>query len=108
MSPQVMRRRRLDRDYTRAYWPKRKASPDYAARNYAATKSWRQRNPGKAAAHAAVHRAIKSGRLVRPNRCELCNTPGPVIAHHWSYAPEHRLDVDFICRRCHGIEGRKA
>jgi hypothetical protein len=56
-------------------------------------------NPQRAA-HAAVSRAVAAGRLVRRNACLVC-LRGPTQFHHWSYLPEHRLDVVELCRSCH-------
>lgn len=50
-------------------------------------------------AHAAVARALKSGVLVRPDRCEDCETPCKPDAHHDDY--DRPLEVRWLCRRCH-------
>lgn len=53
------------------------------------------------AAHSAVAAAIASGALVRPEKCNRCpSTPKDIVAHHHDYdAP---LDVEWLCRPCHG------
>lgn len=61
----------------------------------------------------AVHRAIKAGRLVRPDRCERCGEdPGkakdgrPLVqAHHEDYS--RPLEVRWLCTLCHALEHRK-
>lgn len=64
---------------------------------------WRARNPERARllrnAHHAVLRAVRSGRIERPNCCESCGTAGVVEGHH----PDHRnrLEVEWLCRLCH-------
>lgn len=58
------------------------------------------RRPGKLnAAHAAVKRAVDSGRLIRPNVCFQCNKETFVEAHHDDYS--RPLDVRWLCRSCH-------
>lgn len=65
----------------------------------------REKNRHKHAANRAVHQAIKSGRLVRPDTCSRCKRAAyvgdKIHAHHWSYAPEHWLDVVWLCLNCH-------
>jgi len=69
-----------------------------------------------------VHTAISSGKLTRPEKCEICGSKGkppitnchnpwtgepmediqpkqPIVAHHEDY--EKPLDVIFVCRSCH-------
>ena len=55
-------------------------------------------------AKAAVGYAIKTGKLIR-QPCEICGEKAE--AHHWSYLPEHRLDVKWLCRFHHNEEHRK-
>jgi hypothetical protein len=46
--------------------------------------------------------AIRTGRLVKPTACQSCERAVWLDAHHHlGYAEEHRLDVVFLCRRCH-------
>lgn len=47
----------------------------------------------------AVRRAIKTGRLVRPDHCEQCAGPGPIEAAHADYS--RPLHVRWLCRSCH-------
>ena len=72
----------------------------------------------QAAAQAAVSSAIREGRLQRASQCSICGVGGRWITvqyrsgrapgarwsiqmHHWSYLPEHRLDVVGLCVSCH-------
>lgn len=75
------------------------------------------RNQAQKLARRAVHFAIKSGRLVRPDCCELCGVdPGrdPLgrsllrADHHAGYSREHRLTVRFVCPACDGAQIRQA
>jgi len=63
--------------------------------------------PSRNAARLAFRRAIESGALVRPDKCESCGAqPGAIrggnpgiVGHHADYnAP---LDVDWLCFACH-------
>lgn len=50
-------------------------------------------------AHALVTRAIKEGRLVRPQRCEKCGKRRKTVAHHEDYSKP--LEVKWLCYSCH-------
>jgi hypothetical protein len=64
-------------------------------------------------AHGLVLQAVRSGGLVRPDKCELCganethhNGRPSIVAHHWR-GHEYPLDVWWVCTRCnrklHGV-----
>ena len=56
----------------------------------------------RAAAVAAVHRAVVGGRLGRPDRCESCGTKARVQGHHHlGYHAAVRLCVLWYCSSCH-------
>jgi ribosomal protein S27AE len=63
--------------------------------------------PEKIAARKAVFKAINSGVLVRPDVCSECGKMDEIQAHHDSYAPEHRLNVRWLCKKCHSTYHRK-
>ncbi len=53
-------------------------------------------------AYAAVARAIKSGKLIKPEKCELCGEVKPLEGHHYKgYSKEFRLVVQWLCSLCH-------
>ncbi len=53
-------------------------------------------------AHAAVQKALKSGKLIKPEKCELCGVVAPLEGHHYKgYAKEFRLVVQWLCCPCH-------
>lgn len=65
-------------------------------------------NDAKHKAHLAVTLERARGRFPRPQWCEFCGEAGrqlghvwSLVLHHWSYAPEHWLDVTALCRACH-------
>jgi len=70
-------------------------------------KAKRERYPQKEQARAEVRRALRQGRLVRPEYCEECGGEGrpykdgrsPIQAHHDDYS--RPLDVRWLCRDCH-------
>lgn len=64
-------------------------------------------------AHSRVQRALKSGKLVRPDRCERCGAADVRLrdgrsglhAHHADYS--RPLDVEWLCVTCHlGVRGK--
>lgn len=56
----------------------------------------------KSEAQAAVARAVREGRLApaASQSCRCCGEPA-AKHHHWSYLPEHQLDVAPVCNGCH-------
>jgi hypothetical protein len=67
-----------------------------------AGEKWMRDNPNGKRAHGIVKRAIASGRLTRPNRCQRCGNKHPIIeAHHDDYSKP--LDVEWLCKRCHTV-----
>jgi hypothetical protein len=83
------------REYARAYVKRRKC-----------TKSWG--TDAHALARDAVNKALKSGKLTKPEKCTACGSSGLIHGHHRSYAPEDWLDVVWLCTRCHGRAHRMA
>jgi len=70
-------------------------------------RAWNERNPEKVRAYAIMRNAIRTGKLVRPEKCEDCNTdPGKnrrghmlIQAHHEDYGSP--LIVRWLCVDCH-------
>jgi len=54
----------------------------------------------KDGAHTAVSLAVREGRLPPLGTCLLCDQPA-AARHHWSYLPEHWLDVVQLCHKHH-------
>lgn len=62
----------------------------------------RRKHPERHRARESVRKAVKSGRLKRPDRCEVIRCKRPVNhAHHPDYGRENRLAVAFLCTRHH-------
>lgn len=83
----------------------------YRAENYESwletVRAYDSRNEMKRRAHRAVKHAIRSGRMlpVKSSSCARCGGQAEIYHHH-SYAPECWLDVEPVCRECHGKEHR--
>ena len=66
----------------------------------------------KAKAGTTFRTAVREGLADAPTVCESCGKKETrskrrtILAHHWSYAAEHRLDVIGLCRRCHSLVHR--
>lgn len=50
-------------------------------------------------ARHALHRAVRDGLVVVPDRCAHCAKVGPVEGHHNDYS--RPLEVSWLCRGCH-------
>lgn len=71
-------------------------------------RAWRAKNPEAKErirrANHAVEYALKSGKLVKPKRCEKCGKERPLQGHHPSYAETQWLVVQWLCQACHSAE----
>lgn len=54
-------------------------------------------------AGADLNTAVKSGRVIKPKCCSVdwCDETKIEAHHHKGYAPEHALDVRWLCKRHH-------
>jgi hypothetical protein len=92
--------REYKRNWMRAKRKKVKPTKEYLREQY-------RKNKEKFSAHAYVYRAIRSGKLKRPNRCQECLRIPPkgsdgrsgMHAHHENY--NFPLRVKFLCTTCH-------
>jgi hypothetical protein len=64
------------------------------------------RHPELAKAYGAVARALRAGRLIRPASCDYCGVACKPDAHHADH--RKRLEVTWLCKRCHGMTRRLA
>ena len=62
-------------------------------------RQYREDNPEKIKAHSILNRAVKSGKVIRPNYCEDCFGDGKIEGHHEDYSKP--LEVRWLCKRCH-------
>ena len=63
----------------------------------------RKRDPLKVKARETLRNAVRDGRIEKPSQCVMCSTVGPVEGHHTDYSKP--LDVEWLCQRCHDVEG---
>lgn len=64
-----------------------------------AARLWNLNNPEKVAAKRSVAKAIKEGRLRRPQKCSKCGVKCKPVGHHADYT--RHLDVEWVCVSCH-------
>lgn len=66
-------------------------------------KRYKIRHPERAKARIAVIKAVKTGRLPRPDslQCHYCPAQANQYHHHNGYEPIHYLDVIPVCTKCH-------
>lgn len=94
----AIRAKRSERiEHYRAYDRKRARNPERIKNSTEHTRMWRKEDKRRTAAHNAVSRALRSGRLVR-QPCERCGEEQS-YAHHESY--DRKLDVKWLCQPCH-------
>lgn len=69
---------------------------------------WLESNRHKRSAQHAANNALRDGKIERKFSCEHCGTSEKKLQkHHWSYLPEHWLDVIWLCTSCHGKEHKR-
>lgn len=56
-------------------------------------------------ARYAVHVALRSGKITKPNTCSECDSSYRLHAHHTDY--NKALDVTWLCPRCHARNHRE-
>ncbi len=69
----------------------------------AQTRRWLVTHRKQKCAHGYIERALKKGTLIKPERCENCNTKTAYLeAHHDDYSKP--LEVRWLCRKkCHQL-----
>ena len=62
----------------------------------------KEKAPEKLRARAALRYAVDTGRIKRPEICEVCGKQHVKIhGHHTSYAEKDQLNVMWLCATCH-------
>lgn len=64
-----------------------------------AIKKSTEKHQFKQDARLKVQRAIKSKRLIKPNKCEICKEIKILEGHHMNYSKP--LKVTWLCKQCH-------
>ncbi len=60
------------------------------------------RYPLKNAAETTINNAVKYGKIAKPLFCVRCWDAGKIHGHHRDYS--NKLDVIWLCPRCHATE----
>ena len=60
---------------------------------------YNKKHKNRIIAVSTVYRAVRDGKIVRPNKCQLCNEPREPIGHHEDYLLP--LAVLWLCNKCH-------
>lgn len=55
-------------------------------------------------AREKLNYALKSGRMKKPDVCEMCNCRNKIHGHHEDYSKP--LEVMWLCTACHGLVHR--
>lgn len=109
----IKENRDANAEYYRAYDAKRfKEDPKVRQRHarYAATPAgrqslrrskdkWKAQNPSKRAAHVIVGNAVRDGKIIKPDCCQVCGSKTRIHGHHHDYTKP--LDVVWVCPPCH-------
>lgn len=66
---------------------------------------WLEANQDKRAAHIILGNAVRDGRKIKPETCQICNAGGRIHGHHDDYTKP--LDVIWCCPKCHEAIHRK-
>lgn len=66
-------------------------------------RKYKMKDPEKIRARQAVYRAVRDGKLKKPNNCSICGMPQPSFSIHGHHVNGYSrtLDVEWMCVRCH-------
>lgn len=101
---EMRRVRKENADRYRAYDRERGKTPERKAM-YAKKNKRLNKRPHMMQAHNAVSRAVKSGKLIRPDHCERCKIDCSPQAHHDDHSK--LLEVMWLCPVCHAVRHRE-
>ena len=95
----VLTRSRQNPEKIRAYEKNRSQTEKRKESRRFYVKKYRKEHPERIAINLRVGRAIKSGKIIKPECCSICGKKGQTIAHHHDYSKP--LNVIFVCQSCH-------
>lgn len=89
-------------NYDKWYGYAKKSRHDNPVPSRQRVRKYQKANPEKLRAQQAVKYAVKTGKLphTKELQCKHCDRQAQQY-HHWSYLPEHWLDVIPLCAKCH-------
>lgn len=71
-------------------------------------RNWKRPTSDKVSARMAIQYAVRVGKITKETNCFYCGSTERVQAHHHlGYEKEHRLDVLWLCNKCHAFIHRK-
>lgn len=82
------------------YEDKRSKKPERIKKSTIHCREWRAKYPDRYRAHCVVSNAIKTGKVTRPVKCDICGKPCKPHAHHEDYSKP--LLIVWSCAECHG------
>lgn len=88
--------RRINREYMRR--TRRKNADKFRERERLSSR--KRMRTQKTIAREILNRAVKSGKIAKPERCESCGKIKKLTAHHPDYS--RPLEVVWLCYECHG------
>lgn len=78
-----------------------KKRPEYKRKEKERRENFRE----KYAARDLVHWAVRSGKIIKPMLCEICDMKRKLEAHHEDYL--NPIELKWVCRICHNqIHGK--
>ncbi len=88
-----------DPSIVREYDRMRAKNPARKAQFLIAQRRRRAENPEKSSAQQKCQRAVKSGKIVKVETCQVCHMAPSVLGHHEDYSKP--LEVIWTCDPCH-------
>lgn len=88
-----------NREYIRNRDRIRDSIPSVRAAKLKAKNKWQINNLHKRRAHWRIYRAVKAGKITRPNKCERCLNICKPNGHHDDY--NKPLEIMWLCQLCH-------
>lgn len=81
---------------------KYRKTPEGREKTYKAVYKSIKKYPKRQKARVIVSEALRTGKLVKPIKCEHCKLSLDLYAHHHDYTKP--LEIKWLCRSCHCLE----